>query len=204
MRLTATKLTLSVVGVVLIALVVPAMASATVLREVREGGEGSVSEPPVATGNYLVMTSGNMTVREAAFGLGEVGCREFSLPAELTMNNSEVVGAIGAGRVSGECQVRGGGSIPMTDLVVTSFRFEEGTHGTVGLEFDWDLPGELVCHFHGTVPAAYTEGYDILSVSGHGLAGTPEICGEEGEVSYEAEFSVRLRDASDPLAFWPS
>jgi hypothetical protein len=183
------KLTLLATAIAVVALAVPAFANATVLTE---------NGVPVGTGSHIRGLSNNAVTRTP---IGELECGAVEVGGEVTVNNGTTVRGIGDGFESTtECKVEPGeGSLTVEHIKLENIESSETGKGSVTFTFIAQLPGELECHFQGTVPGTFTEDSDIISIKGQGLEGTPSICGEKGEVEFEGDFTLTTREDHKPV-----
>lgn len=181
----AKKLSMVAAAIAVVAFVVPTVASATTLTI---GGK-------IATkGQSLTGTSTNMTW---LWPFGEYACEEVELPGTVAAYTEEGTvnaefGKWSSGGSTSVCFIKPQNEeILISDLTLTKFHSEgnEGT-GTASLEYDALFPGELHCHYSGTLPATFVDGSNAIHLEGYGLAGSPGICGENGETYLSADFKL--------------
>lgn len=160
----AKKLTLFLAAAAVIALAVPAFASAAAATD----GSGNL----LANGTLISGTSTNATT---VTSLGNLTCETVKVNGELTTNNGSTVTAVGVG--AGEptnCKL-GKKTIEITDITLVDLHAGSETN-TITVTFRAHLPGEILCHFVGTIPFTYTTGGSSLTISEGNLEGTPEAC----------------------------
>jgi hypothetical protein len=181
------KLTLLAAAVAVLALAVPAFASATVLT--------MPSETKVPTGTLI---KGVSTDTVTTTPLGELTCESVEVQGTVTVNNGTTVEGTGNGTSkTANCFVEPEHE-PLTveKISLTNLKSSVTGQGTASFSFVAQLPGELECKFSGTVPGTFVEGTGTLNLTGHGLVGSPTICGTEKEVTFKGDFPLTTGDGT--------
>lgn len=166
----AKKFSLLIAAVAVLAMAIPALASATTV---------TVGGSTAPTGAVLSGTSTNtVTTTEA---LGSLTCGTVGIAAKLTENSGGKVAATGSGEGSTSTCKNGKKEITITDATLLELHSTSPTSGTVKLAFKADLPGGILCEFSGTVAATFTAGMSSLHISGSlagGACGSSSITGD--------------------------
>lgn len=160
----AKKFSLLLAAVAVVALAVPAFASAAAITD----GSGNL----LANGTLITGTSTNATT---VTSLGTLTCETVNVKGEITTNNGSTV----EGNSSGESETSncklGKKTIAITDITLTRLHAEGSSKtGLISVTFVADLP-ELTCHFAATnLPFTYNS--TTVTITNGDLEGTPEAC----------------------------
>jgi len=164
----AKKFSLLLAAVAVVALAVPAFASAAAVTD----GSGNL----LGKGTKISGTSTNATTLTS---LGLLTCATVKVNGELTANSGGTVEGVGVGAGETSTCRLGKKEISITDITLTSLKSTGTSHtGTIGVTFEADLP-ELHCHFKSPaagLPFSYSAGGNTLTISEGNLEGTPEAC----------------------------
>jgi hypothetical protein len=131
--------------------------------------------------------------------LGNLTCASVVVKATITKNSGGTAAAKAeAGASSSSTCFLGKNAISVTNITLKSLESTTSGVGKAVLSFEADLPGGLTCHFESAGAAnnvSYTAGTSNLHLAG-GLVGSPEICGEEGEVSISGDFALTAESSA--------
>lgn len=163
----AKKLSLLLAAVAVVALTVPAFASAL---ELTIGG--AKAKP----GDAINGVSTNTITKTS---IGNLTCATVEVFGEVTKNEATLVEGKGLEGVPAEtttCFYKGTTPITIDDPTLLNLKTTELGKGTASLTFEATLP-ELTCHYSGTaVPFTYAATSDVIHLKGS-LKSNPVGCG---------------------------
>lgn len=166
----------------LVAFAVPAIANAAPSLTMPAG-------TLVATGSGVTATSTNTVL---ATPLGNLTCAAVTINATVLENTgTSWKASAAAGKSTAQTCHLGTNAFLITNIKLNSLNVSAAAKVAI-LTFEADLPGNLTCHFESTAggtAVTYSAGSSSLHLAG-GLVGSPEICGEEGEVEIHGDFTL--------------
>ena len=168
------KFSLLMVAVAVLAVAVPAMASATELNTKSTGGEATrvpLNTVVTGTGSEVTLTSST---------LGTIKCKKLNLKGKVTTNNGTTVEASSAAETPvQETCLNGTKAVNVTSVTLTKLFSNTTGTGTVSFTATVDVGPELECTFTGTnVAGTWTSPSSTLTfTSATGVTSTPPACG---------------------------
>lgn len=142
------------------ALVAPAVANATVLKE---------GTSTVAVGSALTLTQDpSFPVVTHGTTIGDVKCTSIDIKGKVTKNSGGVVEGVGTEGTASPCTVGGESGAKVLNVSGTIFS-NTNEKGTATFSFKLELPSGLVCTFETEGPEAgvYKSGTNTISFPNH-------------------------------------
>jgi hypothetical protein len=135
-----------------IAVMAPAAANAAVLK---------IGGKPASVGQTITGTSTNLWFQSS---YGRFGCSQYTLSAKVTQNSGSVVEAVeNAPGTSKGCTL-GNYNISMNPTL-KAFKLQGTGTGTLGLEFNGNLPGLVCTWINVGAPISYSPGGSTITIS---------------------------------------
>lgn len=170
----------------LVAVAIPAAASATELRMTNSSGA------LVPTGTAITGVANNSTLRLVTkeTTLGELECESIMLNGKVTVNNgTKVEGEGTAGSTTANCHFQPSNKVAeVTAIKLTNLKSETTGVGSFEAEYEAIIPGGAPCHFvtEGPGEFTFTSGSDTIEVAPTAVESA--ACGEStlvGKVKLE-------------------
>lgn len=165
----AKKFSLILAAVAVLAIAVPALASAS-KATLPAGTLAPIGTQITGTGTSIIFQS-NL--------LGPISCEKLNLNGSITVNNGTTVEGSGSNTNPTQAGCKNGTrEVKITSVELTSVKSTVAGSGTASFIIHWDT-GTLTCTFTGTsVPYTYALGGNVLSFSSaSGITGSPASCG---------------------------
>lgn len=165
----AKKFSLMMAAAAVIALTIPAFASAVEVT-LPAGTRAPVGTSITGTGNDIILQS-NL--------LGSITCENLNLNGEITKNDGTTVEGSGANTSPTQAGCKNGTKeVKITTFNITNVKSTVAGSGTATFTSIWDT-GTLSCTLTGTkVPYTYAVGSNVITFSSaSGITGSPAACG---------------------------
>lgn len=178
----AKKFSLLMAAVAVLAVAIPAMASA-----------GSVTSKAGTFAPVGTVLTGVSTNAVTTTTIGNLTCKEVKVTGKIT-KNSEAEGVAGTGTgegTSSTCFIGGSTPITVEDITLTSIQSLKGEtpNGKAGFVFKAKLPGLTCTYTASAAPFSYVTNSDKITFTKAPLTASPSAC---GSATLDADFTLTI------------